>query len=297
MTKIKPLYIGSGLMTLAALVIMLIKPFSANLNETAHIMLGGILITLCIWIFKPFNLPYAVGGLVLALIALIIGLPPSAVFSGFTQTAIWTLIPALFFGFTLHKTGLGKRIALTIIKLFKPSYPSLVIAWVLIGAALSVLTPSTTVRIAIVIPVAVQCCELCKLQKGTKGNSLILLTAFGMALVPGSGWLSGVLWGPIIQGMVNAAPGMEGLVTFNSWFGVLFLPMLIITVILVAGSLLFLMPKEKISKETADILRRQPLDKMNRQEIFAAVILSVVFLLFLTSGLHGLSITVICLSR
>jgi len=201
--KIKTSHIGSGLLVLIAVVVMAARPFSASLNDTAQFMLGGIIIALSIWIFKPFSLSYSAGGLFLSFFALALGLKPAVVFSGFTQSAIWTLVPALFFGFTLQKTGLGKRIALAIIKLFKPSYTTLVLAWVLIGVILSLLTPSSTVRVAIMIPIAVQCCELCKLEKGSKGNSLILLTAFGMAILPGSGWMSGVLWGPIISGMIN----------------------------------------------------------------------------------------------
>ena len=296
MGKIRPSHIGSGLMVLAAVIIMLIKPFSANLNDTAHIMLGGIIITLCIWIFKPLNLPYAVGGLFLALFALIIGLAPATVFSGLAQPAIWTLIPALFFGFTLQKTGLGKRIALTIIKFCKPSYFSLVFAWIFVGLILSVLTPSITVRVAIVIPIALQCCELCKIKKGTKGNALILLTAFAMALIPGSGWLSGLLTGPIIQSMYNATPGLEGIVTFNSWLNVLFLPMLIVTALVAAGSLIVLKPDEPISKDVINAIKEQSSQKMDRNEIMSAIILTAVFLMFLNSGFHRIQGAAICLA-
>jgi len=282
-------------MVLAALAVMLMQPFSAELTSTAHYMLGGILITLCIWVFMPFNLSYAVGGLFLALFALIIGLSPTIVFSGFTTAAVWTLIPALFFGFALQKTGLGKRIALTIIKLCKPSYVSLVFAWVLIGVVLSILTPSTTVRVVIVMPIAVQCCSLCKLEKGSKGNALILLTAFGMALIPGAGWLTGIIAGPFVQGLMDATPGLEGLVTFNSWLSVMFLPSVIVTVLLIGGSLLFLKPKEGISREAMAAIKEQPLEKMSRHEVIATVILTVTFALFITSSLHGLSISIVCI--
>ena len=290
---IKPSYILSALMVLMAIAIMIIKPIS-NLDETAHTMLGGIIIALCIWIFKPFNLPYAVGGIVLAFFGLIVGLAPGVVFSGFAQSAVWTLIPALFFGFTLQKTGLGKRIALGIIKLSKPSYVSFVLAWTLINLALSLLTPSITVRVAIVIPIAVQCCELCKLEKGSKGNSLIMLTAFAMALVPGSGLMSGLLAGPIIQGMFDATPQLEGMITFNNWFEVLFLPMMITTVLLVAGSLIFLRPKEKLSKEVINSIKQQPIPKMARHELVAAIVLTLVFLMFLTNRFHGIPDTAVC---
>jgi anion transporter len=266
------------------------------MDSTAYIMLIGIIITLFLWIVKPLKLPYAVGGIFLALYALFVGLSPSVVFSGFSQAAVWTLIPALFFGYTLQKTGLGKRIALGIVKTFKPSYPSLVFAWVLIGIVLSLLTPSITVRVAIVIPIALQCCELLKLEKGSKGNSLILLTAFAMALVPGSGWMSGLLAGPIISGMYNAIPDLAGIVTFNSWFSVLFMPMMIITVLIAIGSLIILKPKEKISEDVKNSIKEQVIEKMSRQEIIAAVILSGVFLMFLSNNLHGLPDVAVCLS-
>jgi anion transporter len=294
--KIKLSYLGCGLLTLAAILIMLTKPFSANLNGAAQLMLGGILITLGIWIFKPFSLSYAAGGFFLAFFSLAVGLSPSIVFSGFTQSAIWTLIPALFFGFTLQKTGLGKRIALAIIKLFKPSYLSLVLAWTLIGVILSLLTPSSTVRVAIMIPIAVQCCELCKLEKGSKGNSLIILTAFAMAILPGSGWMSGVLWGPIISGMINAVPETQGLVTFQSWFDVLFVPVTLTTILLIAGSLFLLKPKGNLSKDAIDTIRGQSSSKMSRQEIVSGVILAAVFILFLTNKLHGLPDAAVCLA-
>jgi len=294
--KINLSYIGSGLLTVIAIIIMAARPFSASLNDTGQLMLGGILIALGIWIFKPFNLSFSAGGLFLAFFALALGLRPAVVFSGFTQSSIWTLVPALFFGFTLQKTGLGKRIAMAIIKLFKPSYLSLVFAWVVIGVILSLLTPSSTVRVAIMIPIAVQCCELCRLEKGSKGNSLILLTAFGMAIIPGSGWMSGVLWGPIISGMINAVPGTQGLVTFSNWFSTLFVPVTITTILLIIGSLLLLKPKEKLSDDAIDSIKNQPKEKVSRNEIITGVILVAVFVMFLTSKAHGLPDAAVCLA-
>jgi anion transporter len=292
--KIKTSHLGSAIMVLGAILIIFLRPIY-GLRVEGQIMLGAMIIALCIWIFKPFKLTYAVGGLILALFGLLVGLEPTTVFSGFTQTALWTLVPAFFFGYTLQKTGLGKRVAIAIIKLCKPTYTALIFAWIPIGVVLSILTPATTVRVAIMIPIAVQCCELFNLKKGSKGNSLIILTAFAMALVPGSGWLTGVIWGPFIQGQVEAA-GMIGLVTFNSWLGVLLLPVAISTALLVVFGLLFLQPEEKISKEAFEAVKNQSLGKMSRNEIIAAVILVVVFVASLTGSFHGLSTAVICIT-
>jgi len=283
---------GCGLFVLAAVIIMAVRPI-ADLDNKGHIMLGGIIIALCIWIFKPFKLTYAIGGLVLALTGLFINLAPTVIFSGFTQTALWTLIPAFFFGYTLQKTGLGRRIAMTVIKICHPTYFSLIFAWVPIGIILSILTPATTVRVAIMLPIAIQCCELFNLKKGSKGNSLILLTAFAMALVPGSGWLTGVIWGPFTQGQLANA-GI--FITFGDWLGVLLVPVIISTILLVLGGLFILKPEEKLSRDVIEAVKKQPMEKMGRKEIITAVILILVFGMSLTNSLHGLSTSIICIT-
>ena len=45
--------------------------------------------------------------------------------AGYTSSAVWVLIPALFFGFALIKTGLGKRIAYFVLKTFEPGILSM----------------------------------------------------------------------------------------------------------------------------------------------------------------------------
>ena len=285
--------LGSALMILTAIFIIIAQPIE-GLEEQGQIMLGALIIALCIWIFKPFGLTYAIGGLLIALIGLLIGLDSAIVFSGFTQTALWTLVPAFFFGYTLQKTGLGKRIALGIIKCCRPTYTSLICAWVPIGVILSILTPATTVRVAIMVPIALQCCELFDLKKGSKGNSLVLLTAFAMALIPGSGWLTGVIWGPFIQGQMENA-GMIGVVTFNSWLSVLLLPVAITTALLVVFGIILLKPEEALSKAAFEKVKSQPLRKRSKQEIIAAIILTSVFIGSLTTRIHGLSTAVICI--
>jgi len=76
----------------------------------------------------------------------------------------------------------------------------------------------------------------------------------------------------------------------------LFLPMMIITVLVAVGGLLVFKPKERISKEVADSIKKQPLPKMNRHEITSAIILGGVFVMFATSNFHGLPDVAVCLA-
>ena len=286
-------YIGTALMVLLASYIMIARPIQ-GLAEQGQLMLGALILALCIWIFKPFGLTYAIGGLVITITGLLVGLETTVVFSGFTQSSLWTLIPAFFFGYTLQKTGLGRRIAMAVIRLCKPTFTSLVLAWIPIGVVLALLTPATTVRVAIMIPIAVQCCELFGIKKGSKGNSLLILTAFAMALIPGSGWLTGIIWGPFIQGQFEAS-GMHGMINFMSWIQVLLLPIGIITALLVGLGLFFFKSEDKITREAFLSVRNQHLEPISRKERITAIILIAVFVASLTSNLHGISTAVICM--
>jgi len=266
------------------------------LSSQGVLVLVGLLITVFIWICKPFKLPFSMGGVFLALYLLMIGLKPATVFSGFTQPALWTLIPALFFGFALQKTGLGKHIALLIISMIKrPSYAKIMLAWVVIGVALSIMTPSITVRVAIIMPIAARCCELFGLEKQSKGNSLIQLTAFAMALTPGTGWLSGSLNGPIIQGLFEVQPSLGGVLDFSSWFSAAFLPMELASALLIVFGWFTLKPKGNASLAPADELMEVKGMPWTREEKISGVILCMVFVLFLTSRWHRIPDAAVCL--
>ncbi len=287
---------GFAIFVLPALWIIFASPFAPGLSSQGHMMVSGMLITIGLWVMRPLNLPLSIGGLFLACFSLLAGLKPATVFSGFTQPAIWTLIPALFFGTVLHKTGLGKRIALRVICLFRPSYPSLIAAWAVIGVVLSAFTPSITVRIAIMTPVAVQCCELCELKKNSKGNSLIMLTAFAMALLPGGGWLTGSLWGPIIQGMFGAVPEMANLLQFHTWSSAMLAPMVLTSLLLVVAGCFALRPEDKLSAVVFESLRAKEKTRLSRDEKSSAVILLLVFAFFITGRLHSLPDAAVCLA-
>lgn len=288
--------VGFILIGLIALLIGFTNPWMPTLDALGHKVLMSVLITMGLWIFKPGNLPFSASGCLMMLLLIAFKVKPADVFSGFTSTAIWTLIPALYFGFVLAKTGLGKRIAYLVMKMFKPSFPSMMIAWVIIGVALSMLTPSITVRVAIIMPVAVSCIEVCRLQGNSRGGALILLTAWAMALLPGTGWLTGSLWGPILQGMYNAVPELNGLITFSTWSQVSLLPMELTSLLLVVLGYLVFRPTEKIAMTQESFQKEYAsLGPWTKPEIYTALILSLCFLLFVTSKVHQLPDVVIVL--
>lgn len=272
-----------------------IKPFQPELSSQGHIILTMLLITIGLWIFKPGGLPFSVSGALFMASLLAIGIPASNVFSGFAGTAVWSLIPALFFGFVLAKTGLGKRIAYLGMKNTKLSYFGILFMWSVIGIVLSLLTPSITVRVAIVTPIALNCVNICKMPEGSKERSLILITAWAMALIPGTGWLSGSLAGPILSGFFESVPEL-GAIGFSDWAKVSLLPISIISILTVIGGYLVLKPSAPLNlSKDVFIEEYKKLGPMSKQEKITGVILVASFLMFVTNSLHGISDAAVCL--
>jgi anion transporter len=273
----------------------LTQMFQPVVDARGHAALATLLITVGLWIFKPLNLSFSAGAAFFMAVLLAFGVPAASVFSGFAGTAVWTLIPALFFGFALAKTGLGKRIAYFAMKSIRVTYVSLILMWIVVGVALSMLTPSITVRVVIVTPIALQCVQICKLPEGSKARSLILITAWAMAVIPGIGWMTGSLNGPILSGFYAAIPEL-GAIDFASWAKVSLLPVAAITVLTAFAGYFVLRPADRLNvgKDAFQRAYRE-LGPMSLREKATGVVLIVCFILFMTSSVHHIPDAAVCL--
>ncbi len=268
----------------------------ATLSPLGHKVLMGLLAGVGLWIFQPGKMPFSVASCLVMAIFVMAGVSEKLVFAGFTSKATWILIPATAFGYVLTKTGLGKRLALLVIKTFHPTYLNMTFAWLIIGLILSAFTPSILIRIAIVMPIATGCVSTLKLEPDSKGNAFIVLVAWAMAIIPGSGWLTGSLWGPITMGMYGKTEGLGGLITQGSWIQAMMLPMFLLTGLIIAGLYLALRPGKLITQtRDAFVEEYKELGPWSREEKWATVIMVLTFLLFPTEKLHGLGNVPACL--
>jgi anion transporter len=290
--------IGTIILSGLGIYIGIFLPWEADLSVYAHRVLMILLITVGMWIFKPFDISLSLASLFMLAAFIVIGVPLSYIFSGFTSAAVWTLIPALLFGHVIIKTGLGKRIALLLLKQFKPSYRNLIIIFTLVVIILSILTPSITVRISVILPVALGIVEVCGLKGNSKEGAFILLTTMIVAMIPGTGWLTGSLYGPVTLGMYESVPDLQGLITFNSWAMVNLLPAVLITALVILGGYLVLKPKNNLNVSNDTFVKKyQELGKCSSHEKKAAVVFTLCFILFLTGGfeLHPIPVPAIVL--
>jgi anion transporter len=289
-------WIGALICLLAGLFLALATPIH-SLGLVGHKVLMCLLVGVGFWIFQPGKMPFAVASFVVMSLLLLFGIDKSLVFGGFTSDTVWILIPATAFGYVLTKTGLGRRLAFLVMKTFKPTNLNLALAWLVIGLILSAFTPSILIRISIIIPIAAGCASTLKLKEGSKGNAFILLLAWTMAVIPGSGWITGSLYGPISIGMYGKVEGLQELCTSALWLKAICLPMLFLTGCIVAGLFIFFKP-EPLELESVEnfITEYNNLGPWSREEILSMVLLSGTFILFLTEKLHHISNVTVCLA-
>jgi anion transporter len=272
------------------------RPFAPALAPAGHAALMSVLVAVGLWIFATKWVPLSIGSMVMLLLLTASGLKSSLVFNGFTTRAIWILIPALFFGFALNSTGLGKRLAYWVIGLFNPSYLSMTFSWVIIGILLSILTPSISVRIAIVIPIAVASVEICRLQYGSRGAALILFSAWSMVVIPGGGWLTGSLWGPAGIGFFAATPELQGVIEFDSWLKAMLVPSAVLSLLFILALYWFMKPAVELDIDRVVFKSEfKSLGPMSFNEQTTLCILLATFLLLVTGRMHGIPDVAICL--
>ena len=288
-------FIGFSIFLIIGVTIGVTKMFTPELDAQGHNVVMMLMIVFGLWIFKPLNIPSAASAGLFAASLLAFGVAPSVTFAGFSGNTVWVLIPALFFGYVLAKTGLGRRIAYFVLKSVKLTYPRMLLLWLIIGVALSILTPSMVVRVIIVIPIALQVVQLCQLPEGSKGRSLILITAWFMAIIPGLCWPNGSLNGPILMGFYSSVPDLVPF-DFASWTQVSFLPVGLIVLLTVIGAYFVLKPSEKLTVSKATFVEEyQKLGKMSRDEIITAIVLVAAFLLFVSESIHHIPAAATCL--
>ena len=155
------------LVALAALVIVMLLPRPEGLPVAGQIMLGLLLFSVILWVTEAVD--YAISAaLITALMAFLLGLAPNAAkpaavlgtgpaltlaMGGFANTALALVAAACFLSAAMTITGLDKRIALFILSRVGARTNRVLIGAILVGIVLSFLVPSTTARVACLVPI------------------------------------------------------------------------------------------------------------------------------------------------
>ena len=182
---------------IAALVAVLLLPTPANLPVAGHHMLAILAFAVIIWMTEAID--YAVSAIVIAvLMAFLLGLAPSVAnpkvllgtsgaltlaFSGFANTALVLVASALFLAAAMSTTGLDKRIALSILSRVGTKTSHVVIGTIVVGFVIALMVPSTTARVACLVPITLGIIAAYGVNKRSVFASMLMITTVQTASI------------------------------------------------------------------------------------------------------------------
>jgi len=154
-------------LAVVVLTAVLLLPTPTGLPVAGHRMLGILAFSVIVWMTEALD--YAVSAVVIAaLMAFLLGVSPnpanpasmmgtsaglSIAFSGFANTALALVAAALFLAAAMTATGLDRRIALNILSRVGTETRHVVLGTILVGFVIAFLVPSTTARVACLVPI------------------------------------------------------------------------------------------------------------------------------------------------
>lgn len=135
----------NGLIVVAVGAAIWLSPVPAGVKADAWHLLAVFVATIIGFILQPMPIG-AVALVSITLTALLGVLKPADVLSGFSNGTIWLIVSAFLFAKGFIKTGLGRRIAYTIMQAIGDSTLKLSYAMVLSDLVIAPATPSNTAR-------------------------------------------------------------------------------------------------------------------------------------------------------
>ena len=180
-----------------ALIVILMLPTPAGLPVAGHRMLAILAFAVLVWMTEAID--YAVSAVVIAaLMAFLLGLAPSVsnpkvlmgtsaaltlAFGGFSNTALVLVAAALFLAAAMTATGLDKRIALSILSRVGTETRHVVVGTILVGFVIAFMVPSTTARVACLVPITLGIIAAYGVNKRGAFASMLMITTVQTASI------------------------------------------------------------------------------------------------------------------
>ena len=185
------------LLGLAALVVIASLPTPEGLPLAGQRMLALLAFAVIVWMTEALD--YAVSAVVIAaLMAILLGFSPNVAnpkvlygtsaglttaFGGFANTALALVAAALFLSAAMTATGLDKRIALSILSRVGTETRHVVMGTILVGFVIAFLVPSTTARVACLVPITLGIITAFGVSKKSAFAGMLMITTVQTASI------------------------------------------------------------------------------------------------------------------
>lgn len=273
------------LLTFALILWFLPPPLHLSLNVW-HLF--TIFITAIVAIL--FNLiPIITAALIALAMSVLSGvIEPSKAYAGFSESFILLIVAAFLVSHAVHKSGLGKRLSLHIIRKFGHSTLGLGYSVIATDILIAPAFPSNTARSGVLYPIVYGLAHDCGSRVGDnthrKAGSYLMMTSMAGLTISSGLWLTAMAVNPIGVGI---AEKMGIHITFGSWLLYAIVPTLI-AFALIPWMLYRIYPPElkdtpKAPQKAAEAL--EVMGRISRNEWITAGVFISMLTLWALSGL------------
>ena len=222
----------AGLITaFAALLVITWLPGAAGLPPAGQVMLAILAFAVIVWMTEALD--YAVSAVVIgALMIFLLAYVPDAAkpgsadmgtsaalglaLSGFSSSAVALVAAACFIAAAMTATGLDRRIALVVLSKVQARANHIVIGAMVVGFLLSFIVPSTTARVACLMPIMMGFILAFKVDKRSRFAALLVITAAQTASVWNVGIKTAAAQNMVAVGFLEKQFGTT--ITWTEWF-------------------------------------------------------------------------------
>lgn len=221
---------------------------------------------------------------------------PSKAYAGFSESFILLIVAAFLVSHAVHKSGLGKRLSLHIIRRFGHSTLGLGYSLIATDILIAPAFPSNTARSGVLYPIVYGLAHDCgsKTGDGThkKAGSYLMMTSMAGLTISSGLWLTAMAVNPI-GAKISETMGIH--ITFGSWLLYAFLPTLV-AFLLIPWMLFRIYPPEL--KHTPDAPQKavemlQIMGGISRNEWITGAVFAGMLLLWSLSGLFPIDKTAV----
>ena len=219
------------LVAVAALLAVLWMPAAQGLLPAGQIMLAVLAFAVIVWMTEALD--YAVSAVVIgALMIFLLARVPDAAkpaggdmgtsaaltlaLSGFSNSAVALVAAACFIAAAMTATGLDRRIALLVLSKVDARTNHIVIGAMVVGFLLSFIVPSTTARVACLVPIMMGFILAFKVDKRSRFAGLLVITAAQTASVWNVGIKTAAAQNMVAIGFIEKQ--FQTGITWMEWF-------------------------------------------------------------------------------
>lgn len=273
----------------------------ATTSQIQGQILGVLFLALIVWSLYPRrHLESSI--FIVALLSLFqVNLSPkefvSSLFSTYGGSGIWIILSGFVLAKGMEASGLGRRIALWIATSIGGSPDMVVLSVALANLAVAPLSPSTTAKAFLLLPICTGLVEAFEVESGrSRYGAAVMLMAMAANNICSTAFLTATVPNPISADYIETATGV-GL----DWLGWLRMGFPIAILLLGVAWLLCMRmfrPEVEASPEVVSRIRglRSDLGPLCRGEKVVAVLFSVALLLWITDSLHRFNAGLITLA-